>query len=330
MRIIITDVNRIWTPDHPALEPYADMVLVVCLNGKKVTDKYQCIVSPYKSIGLGFIPFGLDSVKLQALRSINDCLMKELEFHKDIIFLTDMEAESLYPFIMLKDKNIRSSLHLFSITPWRFESRRRINAVRSMLTDLSALQSVLFLEGEFFVWKAKRTATLPELIHGTQMWCGDLLPDILNQIRDRNWDRAFFDIHTMRYVPLDKGESLTDSSIQPIGIHSIHSSEHDGAMNLDQEICAPYRDRDAFAEVEALTPRIDGKQICKYLRTLRMKLAKANHIPFESMECSFSGPCAGTCQKCDMESEYLQKELKKAATEKRVYPYEELSSWEVF
>ena len=329
MRIIITDVNRIWTPDHPALEPYTDMVLVVCLNGKKVTDKYQCIVSPYKNMGLGFIPFGLDSVKLQALRSIDDCLMKELEFHKDVIFLTDMAAESLYPFITIKDKNISSSLHLFSITPWEFESRRRIKAVRSMLTDLSALQSVLFLEGSYFLWKAKRTATLPELIHDTQVWCGDLLPDILNQIRERNWNRAFFDIQTMKYVPLDEGESLTDSSIQPIDIDNIDSPENDATMELVQEICAPSRDRDTFDEVEALIPRIDGKQICKYLRTLRIKLAEANHIPFESMECSFSGPCAGTCRKCDMESEYLKKELDKIAAKKRVYPNEELSSWEV-
>ena len=28
-----------------------DIVLVVCLNGKEVTDKYECFVSPYKQVG---------------------------------------------------------------------------------------------------------------------------------------------------------------------------------------------------------------------------------------------------------------------------------------
>ena len=47
MIIVISDVNRIWTPDHPALEPFADSMLVVCLNGEKVTDKYQCMMTDY-------------------------------------------------------------------------------------------------------------------------------------------------------------------------------------------------------------------------------------------------------------------------------------------
>lgn len=47
MRILITDENMIWTPDNPALKPYAEIVLVVCLNGKAVTDKYECFVTPY-------------------------------------------------------------------------------------------------------------------------------------------------------------------------------------------------------------------------------------------------------------------------------------------
>ena len=30
MRIIISDANRIWTPDHPALKPFAEIIIVVC------------------------------------------------------------------------------------------------------------------------------------------------------------------------------------------------------------------------------------------------------------------------------------------------------------
>ena len=330
MKIVISDVNIIWTPDHPALEPFADNVIVVCLNGEKVTDKYKCIVVPFNYVGLGFIPIGMDSAKYQALCSIEDQLISELGDREDVVFLTDMEPEGLYPFLAIKDKNVSCSLHLFSITPWKFESRQRKKAVNSMLTDLSALNSVLFLDGEYFVWRAKRTATLPELIHDTQKWCGNLLPDILDQIKERNWDRAFFDIKTMQYVPLEEGENLREAFIQES--YSDRNEEAFPCTTTEpaQESGYPCRDREILDEVEAIVPRIDGKWICDYLRNLRIRLAEANQIPFESKECPSIGPCAGTCRKCDLESEYLRDELEKIAPENRVYPYDELTSWEVF
>ncbi|MDE7477082.1 MAG: membrane receptor RagA, partial [Lachnospiraceae bacterium] len=73
-------------------------------------------------------------------------------------------------------------------------------------------------------------------------------------------------------------------------------------------------------EVERPAARLDGKKVCNILREQRIQLAKANHIPFRSEECPSIGPCAGTCDKCDMESEYLRKQLQKIPEEKRVYP----------
>ena len=39
MRIIISDANRIWTPDHPALKPFAEIIIVVCMNGPGIGGK---------------------------------------------------------------------------------------------------------------------------------------------------------------------------------------------------------------------------------------------------------------------------------------------------
>lgn len=41
MVIFVTDEGRYWNHENPVLEKYADCVVVVCLNGKKVTDKYR-------------------------------------------------------------------------------------------------------------------------------------------------------------------------------------------------------------------------------------------------------------------------------------------------
>lgn len=50
MRLLITDENLIWTPENPALAPYSEIVLVVCLNGEAVTDRYECFISPYTPV----------------------------------------------------------------------------------------------------------------------------------------------------------------------------------------------------------------------------------------------------------------------------------------
>ena len=66
--------------------------------------------------------------------------------------------------------------------------------------------------------------------------------------------------------------------------------------------------------------RPDGKELCKYLRSVRMEIAKANGIDYKTAECRYLGPCAGTCEKCDEEIRYLNKELEKIPEDKRVYP----------
>ena len=81
-------------------------------------------------------------------------------------------------------------------------------------------------------------------------------------------------------------------------------------------------------EAEDLVPRPDGKSVCNYLRKLRVELAQANNIPFESKECTFEGQCAGTCAKCDSEASYLRDKLNEIPEEERKYPPNNLEDWE--
>ncbi len=76
-----------------------------------------------------------------------------------------------------------------------------------------------------------------------------------------------------------------------------------------------------------LMPRADGKEICCYLRNIRVELARANNIPFESEPCSFTDVCAGTCAKCDQEAAYLRDELNKIPEQDRKYPQHILKDW---
>ena len=52
-----------------------------------------------------------------------------------------------------------------------------------------------------------------------------------------------------------------------------------------------------------------GKNICKQLKAVRQRIAEENHIPLEQRECSYEGPCRGTCPRCEAEVKYLERAL---------------------
>lgn len=52
-----------------------------------------------------------------------------------------------------------------------------------------------------------------------------------------------------------------------------------------------------------------GRDRCDQLREIRIKIARANNIEFEPIECHHTEPCLGTCLMCDYEVSYLDKKL---------------------
>ena len=67
-----------------------------------------------------------------------------------------------------------------------------------------------------------------------------------------------------------------------------------------------------------------GKEKCKYLKSIRDRIAKENNIPYESSPCTNMDPCEGTCPACEAEAAALR-EMLKAKKEKgdRLYIHEE-------
>ena len=54
-----------------------------------------------------------------------------------------------------------------------------------------------------------------------------------------------------------------------------------------------------------------GRLKCNTMKAIRRKIAEANGIPYHTEECTYQGPCSGTCPKCDEEIRYLDKELQR-------------------
>ncbi len=320
MKIIITDSGLIWNERNPYLKKYKDVVLVVCLNGKKVTDEYECFISPYKR-SMNADKYGVADQRLIALASVAQELNNMLSYHDDIVILADCEPRSLYPYFVLKDIFEYNNLHLVTTSPLFFEDINIIKGHRSMLEDLSKLDSLLYYDINKELTENPKETKMDEFVGMITDKMGELLPHILNEINRMHDFPSFFDFNSLSYIPLEKGyDTLIKKKIKK-------STELD--FKLMKEYCTLglimpplYPDNDEYTkkEVERPVARIDGKRVCNILRRQRIKLAEANNIPFESEACPSIGPCAGTCEKCDRESKYLRKAMNKIPEDKRVYP----------
>ena len=52
-----------------------------------------------------------------------------------------------------------------------------------------------------------------------------------------------------------------------------------------------------------------GKNICKELKAVRRRIAEENGIELEIPECTYQGPCKGTCPRCESEVRFLENAL---------------------
>lgn len=96
------------------------------------------------------------------------------------------------------------------------------------------------------------------------------------------------------------------AELQEIDVKTIEASRNYSTLGFPVLLHYPDEAEYTKESVESLVPRLDGKKICNYLRMQRITLAEENKIHFESEECPSSGPCAGTCRRCDDEAKYLK------------------------
>ncbi len=54
---------------------------------------------------------------------------------------------------------------------------------------------------------------------------------------------------------------------------------------------------------------MNGKDKCELLKSIRKMTAEKNGIPYNFPECTHTGPCRGTCAKCEAELKYLNRKI---------------------
>lgn len=332
MRIIITDHGLIWNHKNPLLKQFKDIVLVVCLDGKKATDDYECFVTDYEAgQWLGMDPYGAEGRRYQALEKAGEELNEMLGYHDRIVFLADPEPETLYPYLVIRKRNRYNSLHLCAMPPWEFEGKRRNEGYKQLIADLSELKSLLYIDSCSLAKELQNSGVKSaNLMEAAEEKYSQLLPQILYGIQEMGGDEHYFDFSSMSYVPVKEGYDSIDLSLksQRVDISQVNNQRGGGTLGF---ILVPEypEDREVLKEqLEAIPPRIEGKKLCEFLRLKRIELASANNIDFESVECPSDGPCGGTCRKCDQEAKFLRQEMEKIPEEQRIYPHFEVKEME--
>lgn len=146
--------------------------------------------------------------------------------------------------------------------------------------------------------------------------------NVLDAIGQQGTIAEAFDFASMTFIPLKSGFDKIDLKKRDKEENMIRFPTYRQYDMLGMVCCPPSYPEDidyVKEEVERTAARIDGKKVCNVLREQRIRLAVANDILFKSEECPSIGACAGTCEKCDMESTYLRKQLQKIPENQRVY-----------
>ena len=321
MLLVVTDTGRIWNHENPFLEKYKDIVLVVCLKGEKVTDKYECLVIPRKYTKIKKYNFFLDGLlKSNEKDSVRENFEREFGCREDIVFLSDNEPSSLYPYYFAKEHDRSNRLHLVAMPPMNFESNSRIKLHRSLLSDLSRVSSVLYYDADKLFRKFDKSKNLNDFYDCVRDDLGKMMPRFLSGIYHRKYCQQYFDFASMKYVCVKDGFDGMDFSKKEVDEDFPIKREFRTMGIIGGLSYYPEKDNETKDYVERPIARVDGKKICNVLREQRIKLAEANNIPFESEECLSIGACAGTCPKCEKESAYLLECMEKIPEKNRVYP----------
>nr|WP_315049398.1 membrane receptor RagA [uncultured Lachnoanaerobaculum sp.] len=315
MKIVITDSGILWHYGNPILKNYKDLVLVVCLHGSKVTDEYECFICPRKSVGLG-MSMGVGSRVYNDLEDVADELYDMLQSEDDILFLTDGDPNSLYPYHIIKNRKHYMNIHLWASPPWNIEGKARMKAHKEMLSDLSGVKSICYIDTQDYLKNDYKN--FGELLEAVQNYFKEIFPIVIDSISKLEKE-SYFDLVSKSYIPLNKA-SVKETILKSSEYLSDKDEYTDNMYLIEGMVDIPeYQRSDKYKRdiIYRQVARIDGKKICNLLREYRYKL---NDIEFYSEECRYVGACAGTCEKCDEEAEYLSKKLSEIPKEKQRIP----------
>lgn len=216
--------------------------------------------------------------------------------NKDIVILSDIKTDILNVLNILQKSNYSGNIHL--IFPLPFGKITKSTMQYKTLSNLSKVKSVAVYDPYKLAMKKYNTidnATIEKVINEQTNHLLNELESIERNIENDS-NKYFFDFDKNIYV-------------QTKSLKMVDNYENNRSHNIQSNPNFHYRNDDEnplIKSVKAPSPRPDGKMICKQLRAIRKEFAKLNGIDYNFKECTYTGPCAGTCIACDNEANELR------------------------
>lgn len=216
--------------------------------------------------------------------------------NKDIVILSDIKADILNVLNIIQKSNYSGNIHL--IFPLPFGKITKGTMQYKTLSNLSKVKSVAIYDPYKLAREKYNTidnASIEKVINEQTSHLLNELESIERNIENDS-NKYFFDFDKNIYV-------------QTKSLKMVDNYENNHSHNIQSNPNFHYRNDDEnplINSVKAPSPRPDGKVICKQLRAIRKEFAKLNRIDYNFKECTYTGPCAGTCIACDNEANELR------------------------
>lgn len=216
--------------------------------------------------------------------------------NKDIVILSDIKADILNVLNIIQKSNYSGNIHL--ILPLPFGKITKGTMQYKTLSNLSKVKSVAVYDPYKLAMKKYNTidnATTEKVIN-------EQTSHLLNELE--NIERNIENVSNKYFFDFDKNIYVQTKSLKMVDNYETNHSH-----NIQSNPNFHYRNDDEnplINSVKAPAQRPDGKEICKQLRAIRKEFAKLNGIDYNFKECTYNGPCAGTCIACDNEANELR------------------------
>lgn len=216
--------------------------------------------------------------------------------NKDIVILSDINTDILNVLNILQKSNYSGNIHL--ILPLPFGKITKGTMQYKTLSNLSKVKSVAVYDPYKLAMKKYNTidnATIEKVIN-------EQTSHLLNELE--SIERNIENVSNKYRFDFDK-----DIYVQTKSLKMVDNYETNHSHNIQSNPNFHYRNDDEnplIKLVKAPSQRPDGKVICNQLRAIRKEFAKLNGIDYNFKECTYNGPCAGTCIACDNESNELR------------------------
>lgn len=216
--------------------------------------------------------------------------------NKDIVILSDIKADILNVLNIIQKSNYSGNIHL--ILPLPFGKITKGTMQYKILSNLSKVKSIAVYDPYKLAMKKYNTidnATIEKVIN-------EQTSHLLNELE--SIERNIENVSNKYRFDFDK-----NIYVQTKLLKIVDNYETNHSHNIQSNPNFHYRNDDEnplINSVKAPSPRPDGKVICNQLRAIRKEFAKLNGIDYNFKECTYTGPCAGTCIACDNEANELR------------------------